>query len=72
MSITHTWTDHVTQTNSQRDRKVEQSQDSGANVFDEQVADQGRSNCRVRGLTDADLWKYKNLIWNQNLSKTGA
>jgi hypothetical protein len=48
---------HVTETDAERDCKVEESQDPGTHILDKQVAYQGRSNRRIRGLTDADLEK---------------
>ena len=50
-----TWSDHVSETDSEWNREVEESQDSGSDVLDEQVADKGRRDGRVGGLADADL-----------------
>ena len=54
-----TWTDHVADADAERDGEVEDSQNSGPHVLDEQVADEGRGDGAVGRFTDANLNKTK-------------
>ncbi len=53
--INLTWSNHVADADAERDGEVEEGQNFGPGVLDEQVADQGGSNGWVRCLPHANL-----------------